>query len=100
VNLENPTLPVKIVMWLPWCTLVLTAVFLANLPWWGVLLVAGFGWQDFIWTTVLWVSATLGAMLFGAPFGLLERVAISAVLVGIAATPGVFLVKKAGLLDE
>lgn len=72
MNLENPTLPVKIIMWLPWCTLVLTAVFLARLPWWGVLLVAGFGWHDFLKTTVVWVIAT--------PWT--ERTWVSALLVG------------------
>ena len=100
VKLENPTLLVKIIMWLPWCTFMLTAVFLARLPWWGVLLVAGLGWHDFIWTTVIWAAATVGIALTGAPSGLLERTLISAFLVGIAATPGFLLIKKAGLLDE
>jgi hypothetical protein len=99
VNLEKPIFLVKAIMWLPWCMLLFTAVFLAKLPWWGVLLVAGFGWYDFMWTTVAWVAATLGTMLTGASWATVERTLISGLLVGIAAVPGLLLVKRAGLLE-
>jgi hypothetical protein len=88
-------------MWLPWCTLVLASILIAQVPWWGTLLIAGFGWNDFMKTTSLWVAVMLGVVIAGgAPWALFERTLVSALVVGVVAIPGLILIKRAGLLAE
>lgn len=100
MDLQQPSGLVKVIMWAPWCALVLTSLLIAQLPWWGVLLIAGFGWQDFMKTTWLWVAIAFGvAITGGVGWVQFERTVISALIVGMAAIPGFFLIKKAGLLD-
>jgi hypothetical protein len=90
-----------IVGWAPWCTLVLTSIFIAQMPWWGTLLIAGFGWNDFLKTASLWVAVMFGVVVTGgASWALFERTLVSALLVGIVAIPGLINIKKAGLLAD
>lgn len=86
-----PPFWLKPIGWLPWMTLVLVAIFLAKLPWVGVLVLAGFGWYSFPQAALYWVLWTLGSVWWGAPWSYFEIVIVCVVLVGVAALPAFIL---------
>jgi hypothetical protein len=99
MDLHQPNGLVKVIMWLPWCTLVLSSLLIVQLPWWGVLLVAGFGWLDFIKTTIVWVMIAFLMAHSGALSTVqFHLTLVCAFLVGVVALPGLILIKRAGLL--
>jgi hypothetical protein len=101
MDLQQPNRLVKVIMWSPWCVLVLSSLLIAQLPWWGVLLIAGFGWHDFMKTTTGWVAVAFGiALTGGAGWGQFERTLVSALIVVAVAIPGLIMIKRAGLLAE
>ena len=58
----------SIIGWLPWLTLVSSAIFIGHLSSAGVIAIAAFGWSSFALAAVLWVLWAIGVAIQGAPW--------------------------------
>lgn len=63
-------------------------------------MIAGFGWQDFMWTAFVWVCAAAGAAAVSGSWTNAKYVFISVLFVGLAALPTVLLIGYAAARGE